>query len=58
MRALLCIGGNPLVAWPNQAKVERALRSLELLVCVDIKLSQSAQLAHYVIAPAGEPGAR
>ena len=51
VRALLCIGGNPLVAWPNQAKVERALRSLELLVCVDIKLSQSAALAHYVIAP-------
>jgi anaerobic selenocysteine-containing dehydrogenase len=51
VRALLCIGGNPLVAWPNQQKVERALRSLELLVCVDIKLAQTAQLAHYVIAP-------
>ena len=25
VRALLCIGGNPLVAWPNQQKVERAL---------------------------------
>jgi anaerobic selenocysteine-containing dehydrogenase len=51
VRALLCIGGNPLVAWPNQQKVERALRTLELLVCVDIKLAQTAQLAHYVIAP-------
>lgn len=51
VRALLCVGGNPLVAWPNQAKVERALKSLELLVCLDIKLSQSAALAHYVIAP-------
>ena len=54
----MCIGGNPLVAWPNQDKVERALRSLELLVCVDIKQSQTAQLAHYVIAPQGEPRAR
>ena len=51
VRALICIGGNPLVAWPNQAKVERALRSLELLVCIDIKLAQTARLAHYVIAP-------
>jgi len=51
VRALICIGGNPLVAWPNQAKVERALRSLDLLVCIDIKLAQTARLAHYVIAP-------
>jgi anaerobic selenocysteine-containing dehydrogenase len=52
VRALICIGGNPLVAWPNQAKVERALRALDLLVCIDIKLAQTARLAHYVIAPA------
>ena len=51
IRALICIGGNPLVAWPNQEKVERALKSLDLLVCIDIKQSQTAQLAHYVIAP-------
>ncbi|MBS0578430.1 MAG: molybdopterin-dependent oxidoreductase [Proteobacteria bacterium] len=51
VRALVCMGGNPLVAWPNQRKVERALKSLELLVCIDIKQSQSAQLAHYIIAP-------
>jgi anaerobic selenocysteine-containing dehydrogenase len=51
IRALICIGGNPLVAWPNQGKVERALKSLELLVCIDIKRSQTAELAHYVIAP-------
>ncbi len=51
IRALICVGGNPLVAWPNQEKVERALKSLELFVCIDIKQSQSARLAHYVIAP-------
>ena len=58
VRALICIGGNPLVAWPNQAKVERALRSLDLLVCIDIKLAQTARLAHYVIAPQYQPRAR
>jgi anaerobic selenocysteine-containing dehydrogenase len=51
VRALINVGGNPLVAWPNQQKVERALRSLELLVCIDIKMSQTAQLADYVLAP-------
>ncbi len=51
VRALICVGGNPLVAWPNQEKVERALKSLDLLVCIDIKQSQTAQLADYVIAP-------
>jgi anaerobic selenocysteine-containing dehydrogenase len=51
IRALINIGGNPLVAWPNQTKVERALRSLDLLVCIDIKMSQTALLADYVLAP-------
>jgi anaerobic selenocysteine-containing dehydrogenase len=51
VRALINVGGNPLVAWPNQAKVERALGALDLLVCIDIKMSQTAQLAHYVLAP-------
>ena len=51
VRALINVGGNPLVAWPNQAKVERALASLDLLVCIDIKMSQTAQLADYVLAP-------
>jgi len=51
IRALLCIGGNPLTAWPDQALVRRALESLELLVCVDVRLTESARRAHYVIAP-------
>jgi anaerobic selenocysteine-containing dehydrogenase len=51
VRALFCMGGNPVVAWPNQAKVRRALDSLDLFVTVDIKLSASAKLADYVIAP-------
>jgi anaerobic selenocysteine-containing dehydrogenase len=51
VRALISVGGNPAVAWPNQAKVARALRSLELLVQVDPWLSQTARLATHVIAP-------
>jgi anaerobic selenocysteine-containing dehydrogenase len=51
VRALFCAGGNPIVAWPNQAKVRRALEALDLFVTLDIKLSASARLADYVIAP-------
>ena len=51
VRALLVIGGNPLMAWPDQQKTLRALRELELLVCVDPYFSATARLAHYVMAP-------
>ncbi len=50
-RALL-LGGNPIAAWPDQHKTHGArMQALELLVTLDIKLSATAQLAHYVIAP-------
>ncbi|MCG8587776.1 MAG: molybdopterin-dependent oxidoreductase, partial [Proteobacteria bacterium] len=51
VRALLCVGGNPAVAWPNQPKVLRALESLELFVTIDVRWSASAQRADYVLAP-------
>lgn len=51
VRALLVMGGNPVVAFPNQEKVLRAIQSLELLVCMDIRLSASARMADYIIAP-------
>ena len=51
VRALLVIGGNPLMAWPDQQKTLRALRNLDLLVCVDPYVSATAGLAHYIMAP-------
>ncbi len=51
VRALFTIGGNPVSAWPDQRKTLRALEQLELNVSIDIKLSASAKLADYVIAP-------
>jgi len=52
MRALICIGGNLAVALPDQAKAERALEALELLIVIDPRLTATARLAHYVFAPA------
>ncbi len=51
IKALICVGGNPLLAWPDQEKTHRALAGLELLVCVDVKMAATAQMADYVLAP-------
>ena len=51
VRALICIGSNPVAAWPDQLKTIRAMESLDLLVCLDIKMSATAKFADYVIAP-------
>ncbi len=51
IKALICVGGNPLLAWPDQEKTLRALRGLDLLVCVDIKMGPTSELADYVLAP-------
>jgi anaerobic selenocysteine-containing dehydrogenase len=48
VRALICNGGNPAVAFPDQEKVVRALASLDLLVCLDVHLGATAQLADFV----------
>jgi len=51
VRALFNLGGNPMTAWPDQLKTLRALRSLELGVTLDPRLSATARLCDYVIAP-------
>ncbi|MFP6639655.1 MAG: molybdopterin-dependent oxidoreductase, partial [Myxococcota bacterium] len=51
IRALVCLGGNPLTAWPDQIKTREALDRLDLLVVLDHKLTQTAQYADYVMPP-------
>lgn len=51
IRALICVGGNPAVALPDQRKTVSALGALELLVTIDPRMSATAKLAHYVFAP-------
>jgi len=50
VRALICIGGNPMAAWPDQRKTQRAMEALDLLVTLDVEMSSTARLADYVIA--------
>jgi anaerobic selenocysteine-containing dehydrogenase len=51
IRALVCVGSNPVAAWPDQLKTLRAMESLELLVCLDPKIGATTRLADYVVAP-------
>lgn len=48
IKALVCVGGNPVVAFPDQRKVVRALESLELSVALDVKLTETASRCDYV----------
>ncbi len=54
VRALIVSGGNPVQAWPDQAKTLEAMEALDLLVVIDHRMTATADLADYVIAPRGQ----
>jgi anaerobic selenocysteine-containing dehydrogenase len=49
IRALINHGGNPAVSVPDQQKMVRAFRDLELSVTIDPFMTNSARLSHYVV---------
>ena len=49
VRALFVTGGNPLLTMPNSERLRRAFERLELLVCLDIQMSETASQADYVL---------
>ena len=51
IRALISVGGNPEVGFPNQLKMRKALDDLELFVQIDPWMSASARRADVVLAP-------
>jgi anaerobic selenocysteine-containing dehydrogenase len=54
VRALIVSGGNPIQAWPDQHKTIAAMDALELLVVIDHRMTATAELADFVIAPRGQ----
>ena len=46
VRALICLAGDPLRSIPGGARLEQAMRSLELLVTIDNFESHTGKLAH------------
>ncbi len=49
VRALLVLGGNPIVAIPDTARMRAALRSLDLLVAWDVVPTATTELATHVL---------
>lgn len=54
IRALICDGTNPLASYPDTQRFREAFAALDLLVVIDPAMSETAQVADYVLpAPAG-----
>ncbi|HXF51624.1 MAG TPA: molybdopterin-dependent oxidoreductase [Dehalococcoidia bacterium] len=52
LKAMVAVGDNPLMSAPDSARVRAALSKLELLAVVDGTLTDTAKLAHVVLADA------
>lgn len=52
LKGLLIAAANPAVTNPNTAKVEKALKRLDLLVVNDFFITKTARLAHYILPAA------
>jgi len=49
VKALLVVGCNPIITWPNTNKAIRAFKELDLLLVVDIFMTETAKLADIVL---------
>ncbi|MEQ9426697.1 MAG: molybdopterin-dependent oxidoreductase [Cyclobacteriaceae bacterium] len=54
IRGMFITGGNPLITMANSEKLKKAFESLDLLVCLDIQMSESCAVADYVL-PCTDP---
>jgi len=54
IRAMIVESSNPAHSVADSAAVAEALRSLELLVVVDVAMTETARLAHYVLPAASQ----
>ncbi|WP_101757385.1 molybdopterin-dependent oxidoreductase [Oceanicoccus sp. KOV_DT_Chl] len=52
VKALIVIGGNPVMSWPDQQKTLQALAALDLLVCIDIGHTATTKHADYLLPAA------
>jgi anaerobic selenocysteine-containing dehydrogenase len=49
IKALIVTGGNPVVSMPDSNAFREAMKKLELLVVLDFFMTETAELAHYVL---------
>ena len=49
LKAMIVIGSNPILTWPDSNKLKIALSKLEFLVVMDNFMTETAKLAHLII---------
>lgn len=49
IKAMIIMAGDPLISCPNSTRLEKAFRSLDLLVSIDFYLNDTGCLANYVL---------
>lgn len=49
IKALITMAGNPALSWPHAAQVARAFHALDLIVVMDLYLTETARLADFVL---------
>lgn len=54
IKALVAIGGNPMVNWPNTNKFEKALEKLEFLLVADMFMTDTAKKADLILPAASD----
>jgi anaerobic selenocysteine-containing dehydrogenase len=49
IKAMIVSAGNPVAAWPNSKKLVKAFKKLDMLVVMDLFMSETAELADIVL---------
>ncbi len=52
IRALVTLGGNPVLSTPNGGRLERALHGLDFMVSIDPYVNETSRLATLILPPA------
>ena len=53
IRALVTVAGNPLRTYPNSERLERAVASLDFMVCLDYYRNETTRHADLILPPTG-----
>jgi len=49
IKAMIISGGNPAASWPDSNTLKRALQKLDMLVVMDLFMTETAKLAHILL---------
>ena len=53
IRTLFVIAGNPVLSAPDGQRTEQALEGLDLMVSMDMHITETSRHAHYILPPCG-----